>query len=226
MSRLSIQQLVLLACLVAVAPDCQPQVTEAANVHEIAKRVDEHYNHLGSLRADFEERYQGAGVERAESGVLWLKRPGKMRWEYLQPRQKLFISDGKRAYFYVSGESQARRADVKKLDDLHSPLRYLLGKTRLEKEFEGLRLGPAGSMQSGNVVLVGRPVALADRVEEVRLEINPAFEIVRIEIIELGGSRTEFRFQRLNANLPAADNLFRFSPPAGVQIIESEGLTP
>ena len=226
MSRLSIQKLVLFACLVAVAPDCQPQVTEAANVHEIAKRVDEHYNHLASLRADFEERYQGAGVERAESGVLWLKRPGKMRWEYLQPRQKLFISDGKRAYFYVSGESQARRADIKKLDDLHSPLRYLLGKTRLEKEFEGLRLGPAGAMQSGNVVLVGRPVALADRVEEVRLEINPAFEIVRIEILELGGSRTEFRFQRLNANLPAPDNLFRFSPPAGVQIIESEGLTP
>ena len=95
MSRLSIQQLVLLACLVAVAPDCQPQVTEAANVHDIAKRVDEHYNHISSLRADFEERYQGAGVERAESGVLWLKRPGKMRWEYLQPRQKLFISDGK-----------------------------------------------------------------------------------------------------------------------------------
>ena len=188
--------------------------------------MDEHYNHLASLRADFEERYQGAGVERAESGVLWLKRPGKMRWEYLQPRQKLFISDGKRAYFYVSGESQARRADIKKLDDLHSPLRYLLGKTRLEKEFEGLRLGPAGSMQSGNVVLVGRPVALADRVEEVRLEINPAFEIVRIEILELGGSRTEFRFQRLNPNLPAADNLFRFSPPVGVQIIESEGLTP
>src|SRR5437660_5658399 len=114
-----------------------------------------------------------------------------MRLEYLQPRQKLFISAGKRAYFYVSGESQARRADVKNLDDLHSPLRYLLGKTRLEKEFEGLRLGPA-AMQSGNVVLVGRPVALADRVEEVRLEINPAFEIVRIEILELGGSRTEF----------------------------------
>ena len=226
MSRLSIQQLVLLACLVAVAPDCQPQVTEAANVHEIAKRVDEHYNHISSMRADFEERYQGAGVERAESGVLWLKRPGKMRWEYLQPRKKIFISDGKRAYFYVSGESQARRAELKNLDDLHSPLRYLLGKTRLEKEFEGLRLGPAGGTQSGNVVLVGRPVALADRVEEVRLEINPAFEIVGIEILELGGSRTEFRFQRLNANLPAADNLFRFSPPAGVQIIESEGLTP
>ena len=223
---MKISAIAVLAAGLSAAPICYPQTAAGIDVHEIARRVDEHYNHISTLRADFEESYQGAGVERAESGVLWLKRPGKMRWEYLQPRQKVFISDGKTAYFYVSGESQAWRAEVKKLDDLHSPLRYLLGKTRLEKQFEGLRLAPAGAVQSGNIILVGRPIALADRVEEVQLEINPGFEIIRIKILELGGSLTEFRFHGLNENLPAADNLFRFSPPAGVQVIDSEGLTP
>jgi len=112
-SRLSIQQLVLLACLVAVAPDCQPQVTKAANVHEIAKRVDEYYNHLASLRADFEERYQGAGVERTENGLLWLKRPGKMRGKSLKHQQKLLISNGREANFSFPGKSRPRRADEK-----------------------------------------------------------------------------------------------------------------
>src|SRR5438094_8594713 len=149
---------------------CHAQATDTTDVHEVARRVDERYNHLTSLRADFQELYQGAGMERMESGTLWLKRPGKMRWEYLDPRRKIFISDGKRTFFYVFGESQAWQVDVKSSADLRSPLRYLLGKSKLEKEFEALRLASGNGAQPGNVTLVGRPRALGDRVDEVQLE--------------------------------------------------------
>ena len=103
----------------------------APSVHAIAQAVDERYNRLRSLQAEFTEIYRGAGMERTESGTLWLKKPGKMRWEYRSPRDKLFLSDGKDAWFYVPGERQVRRTAVKKLDDLRSPLAFLLGKTRL-----------------------------------------------------------------------------------------------
>ena len=81
-------------------------------------------------------------MERTEWGTLWLKKPGKMRWEYRSPRDKLFLSDGKDAWFYVPGERQVRRTAVKKLDDLRSPLAFLLGKTKLEKELQALSFGP------------------------------------------------------------------------------------
>ncbi len=80
------------------------------SVDRVAEGVDRHYNNLNSLRSQFTETYRGAGVTRTESGTLWLRRPGKMRWEYTGPKEKIFVSDGKTAYFYVPGERQARKA--------------------------------------------------------------------------------------------------------------------
>jgi len=199
----------------------------AATVPEIAAKVDRRYNHLETLQADFTETYRGAGVSRSESGVLWLKRPGKMLWDYREPRPKLFVTDGKSAWFYIPGEQQARRAAVKKLDDLRSPLRYLLGKTKLEKELTGLSLAADVAPETqGDILLRGVPRGMEDRVSSVLLEVTPAGEIVRMVVSEVDGSSTEYRFDNRRENQPVADQRFRFSPPPGVEVIEAEGLTP
>src|ERR1700686_2085079 len=161
----------------------------AADVKTLAAAVDAHYNHLRSLQAQFTEQYRGSGMDRTESGTLWLKKPGKMRWEYRSPREKLFVSDGKDAWFYVPGDRQARKTAAKKLEDIRSPLAFMLGKTKLEKELRGLSLAPdVTPMQSGDVVLRGVPQALADRVSEILLEITPENQIVRIVIQEVDGA--------------------------------------
>src|SRR6202142_308329 len=100
------------------------------DLHATAQAVDNHYNQLQTMQAEFTEIYRGTGAERAESGTLWLKKPGKMRWEYRSPREKLFLSDGKEAWFYMPGDRQVRKTSVKKLDDLRSPLAFLLGKAK------------------------------------------------------------------------------------------------
>jgi len=193
------------------------------DVKAIADAVDRRYNNLRSLRAEFTEIYRGAGVERTESGTLWLKRPGKMRWEYRRPREKLFLADGKHAWFYVPGERQARKAPLKKLDDLRSPLRYLLGKTKLAKEFDGLALAAdVPPAVAGNVMLRGVPHAMADRVTSVLLEITPESRIARLVIEEVDGSTTEFRFADTAENVVVSDELFRFTPPEGAEVIEAE----
>src|SRR5213078_4857872 len=115
---------------------------EVLDVHALARAVDEHYNRLRTLQAEFTEIYRGSGIERTESGTLWLKKPGKMRWEYRSPKEKLFVSDGKTAWFYVPEDRQARKSSAKKLEDLRSPLAFLLGKTKLQKELRGLSLAP------------------------------------------------------------------------------------
>src|ERR1700739_2399282 len=66
----------------------------AQNVHAIADKVDARYDRIHSLEARFSETYAGAGMTRTESGTLLLKKPGRMRWDYDQPRPKLFITDG------------------------------------------------------------------------------------------------------------------------------------
>src|SRR5271165_3523279 len=200
----------------------------AEDVQSIAQAVDEHYNHLRTLQTEFTEVYRGSGMERTESGTLWLakggmKKPGKMRWEYRSPREKLFVSDGRDAWFYVPGDRQARRTEARKLDDIRSPLAFLLGKSRLEKELQGLSLAPdITPLVSGDVVLRGVPQAFADRIGEILLEVTPEHRIVRIVMDEVDGSVTEYRFSDQRENEAIADGRFQFTPPPGTETVESE----
>ena len=198
----------------------------AADVKSLAAAVDTHYNHLRSLETEFTEVYRGSGMERTETGTLWLKKPGKMRWEYRSPREKLFVSDGKDAWFYVPADRQARKTQAKKLEDLRSPLAFLLGKTKLEKELRGLSLAPdVAPLASGNVVLRGVPQALADRVSEVLVEVTPDYRIARIVIQEVDGAATEYRFGNMKEDVAIADGRFDFKPPAGTETVEG-GIEP
>lgn len=196
------------------------------DVHKIADAVDRHYNHVETLQVNFSETYRGAGVNRNETGTLELKKPGKMRWDYQQPRPKLFLSDGKTAWFYVPGEQQVRKAAVKTLDDFRSPLRYLLGKTKLEKEFTGLSLAPdVKPIEAGDVMLRGVPKGMSDRVNQVLLEITPDSRLRRIVIEEADGSTTEFQLSGEKTNPPLSGNRFKFIPPPGVETVEATDIT-
>ncbi len=210
----------------ALALAAAAQTPTAENVKTIAARVDAKYNRLQTLTADFTEHYTGSGVSRQETGTLALKRSGKMRWDFVQPRAKLFVSDGKTAYFYVPDDRQVRKAEVKKLDDFHSPIRYLLGKSQLQKEFQDLRLeAPSAYSQPGNVLISGVPKHLSERIDRVLFEITPASTIARIVIQEVDGATTEFRFANLTENAAIPDERFRFQVPKGVEVIDAKDLT-
>jgi outer membrane lipoprotein carrier protein len=196
------------------------------DVHAIADKVDQRYNHMQTLEAQFSETYSGAGMTRMESGTLTLKKPGRMRWDYEQPRPKMFLTDGQTAWFYVPGERQVRRVPVKQLDDLRSPLRYMLGKTKLEKEFVGLSIASNQKpVNEGDIVLQGIPKSMADRVGNTLLEVSPDGLIRRIVVEELDGSVTEFRFLQQKENVQVPDQRFRFTPPPGVEVVQGTELT-
>src|SRR3954470_1615621 len=217
----------LLIAFLSVPLDGAARIDERpnTNVKAVAAAVDKHYNSLETFKSDFNEIYSGGGISRNESGTLLLKRPARMRWDYHQPREKLFVSDGKTAYFYVIGERQAQRTSVKKLDDLRSPLRYLLGKTRLEKEFDKLQIADGLTVSHpGNLVLSGVPKKMDDRIGRVLLEITPASRIQRIVIEEVDGTTTEFRFSNFEENKPVSDKQFSFTTPPGVEMVEAQHL--
>lgn len=203
------------------AQEVHPPEAHSPNVRQLAHAVDEHYNHLRSLEAEFTETYRGNGAQREESGTLWLKKPRKMRWEYRSPKEKLFVSDGQSVWFYVPAERQVRKTDFKQLDDLRSPIAFLLGKTKLENELQGLsKVVDQAPAVAGDTLLRGVPKAMAGQVSEVQLEISASNQIVRIVLMEADGGTTEFRFKDWKENVELSDSRFHFTPPPGVETVE------
>jgi outer membrane lipoprotein carrier protein len=196
-----------------------PSATEAApDVHELARRVDQHYNKLHALKAGFTETYAGLGMQREESGTLMLLKPGRMRWDYTSPAGKLFLLDGKFGWFYTRGDAQVQRIPAKQLDDLRSPLRFLLGHTELEKELINLTLKPAAA---GGFTLTGQPKGQGERIPRLTLTVTSAGAITGIEIEEVDGAITGFTFSGETPNPAIPPGAFRFTPPAGVPVIDA-----
>ena len=197
----------------------QPPSTAKVTPHDMAQRVDRHYNQLKSLKAGFTESYDGFGRARTESGTLLLLKPGRMKWDYTSPAGKLFLLDGKYAWFYTRGDPQVQRIPAKQLDDLRSPLRFLLGHTKLEKELDKLALATA---PNGHFTLTGVPHGQEKRIRLLTLTVTTEGTILAIQIEETDGALTHFTFTGEEPNAPIPANTFRFTPPAGVPIVDAE----
>jgi outer membrane lipoprotein carrier protein len=194
------------------------RLTKDLDVHALAQRVDQHYNKLHSLKAAFTESYVGLGMRRQESGTLLLLKPGRMRWDYTSPAGKLFLLDGKFAWFYAQGDAQIQRIQAKQLDDLRSPLRFLLGHTELEKELTHITLKPS---PNGEFTLTGQPKGQEKRIPRLTLTVSGAGTISAIEIEEIDGAITSFTFTGEIPNPTIPPGAFHFTPPPGIPVIDA-----
>lgn len=210
------RRIALLAIVLAVAP----LSSRAQDADALLRKVDEHYNRLTSLRARYTERYAGMGLDRTESGTLLLKKPGRMRWSYDQPAGKVFVLDGRFAWFYTPGDAQAQRVPAKQLDDLRSPLRFLLGRTQLKKELGGVSI----TNDPHGIHITGVPVGMEQRIRLLTLDVTAAGAIQHMKLEELDGATTEFAFTQVEENVPVREGDFTFKAPAGVTVVE--GLPP
>ncbi len=196
----------------------RPLSAQSESAHDLAQRVDRHYDQLHSLKAGFTENYAGLGMQRTESGTLLLEKPGRMKWEYSSPPGKIFLLDGKFAWFYTKGDAQVQRIQAKELDDLRSPLRFLLGHTNLEKEMSNLT---AAAAHNGGFTLTGQPRGQEKRVTRLTLTVTAAGAITAIEIEEADGALTRFTFTGEQPDAAIPPQTFQFTPPPGVPVVDA-----
>ena len=203
----------------------------------IRHALEARYQHARTLKAEFYERYSdGSGGVSAESGVVYFSRPGRMRWEYESPEQKLFLVDGKNAWFYVPADHTASRAKIRESSDWRTPLALLAGKTDLSKLCREIEVvgsessdGKGSELQptDGDAVLRCVPRGSDDKGTEapdVLLEVEPQGWLARIVIHQAGNAQTEFRFGNWEENIPIPEAKFHFEPPPGVAIVDEESL--
>jgi outer membrane lipoprotein carrier protein len=212
----------LLACalvLLCANVSCGLAQSPAAPTAEaLAKRVDHHYDALHTLKAEFTESYAGLGMQKTESGTLYLRKPGRMLWQYSSPAGKIFLLDAKYAWFYTKGDAQVQRIPAKDVDDLRSPLRFLLGHSELEKELTGLK---AASASNGQFTVTGEPKGQENRVTQLSLTVTAEGAITGIEVEETDGAITRFTFKKEETDVTIPAEMFQFTPPPGVPVVDS-----
>ena len=180
--------------------------------------IESRYNHAQSIKLDFSEVY--AGIRRPvqkDSGVLYLRKPSRMRWEYSTPAGKLFLSDGKDTYLYTPGDSQAEKSKLKESEDLRAPWAFLLGKLDFAKEFKSFEVRPEG----GATWIVAEPKSASLAYTKVEFLATPDGEIHQVHVTGQDQSKLDFTFSNEQLNAPVAPSLFAFHAPPGVQIVEA-----
>ena len=189
---------------------------------QVLHGVENKYNGMKSMKAHFHQVYrQGGRVIRQEQGTLFLSKPGRMRWEYESPEPKLFITDGSQVYLFVPSENRVVQSAIKESDDIRAPLRFLLGKLNFAEEFDKMETSPElMPIEKGDFVFKAYSKKLAQQLEWVIFEVSKSYEIRRVVTREPGGLETEFQFDALESNPPLADSIFRFSPPAGAEVVK------
>jgi len=194
----------------------------ARAVHSLEAR----YKNAQSFRAVFfERRSEGPGSLQIESGTLYIRRPGFMRWEYEAPEKKLFVVDGKFAWFYVPADRTATKAAVRQSDDERIPLLLLAGKTTLARVCRRIEFADVHVEAPGDTALRCLPARSGqEQYKEAVFELDAQSHLVRLLVREAGDVETEFRFGNWQENPPLDRALFEFAPPKGTVIVDERAL--
>lgn len=187
----------------------------ALDVGKILKGVEEHYNRIQTLQVHFGESITQQGRKHTESGELFLRKPGRMRWQYSSG--KLYISDGKYLYSYNPNENRAEQIPFKEFDDMRAPLAFLLGHLHFEDDFKQFVARP----DRENTFITATPKSDKMPYTEVSFLVSPDSVIHWLSVKGQDGSVLEYVFENEKRNPQIADSMFKFAPPPGVEFVRS-----
>lgn len=187
------------------------------DVPRTLKGIEERYNHAQRLALSFTESYRIQGRVRVEKGDLYLRKPGRMRWQYTAPAGKLFVSDGKFIYSYTPQDNRAEKMKLKETDDMRAPLAFLLGRLDFNKDFREFHARP----QEGGVFITAIPKSDNLPYSEISFLAGPDYAIRVLEVKNQDNSVLQFTFENEKRNPPVADAMFEFTPPAGADYVDS-----
>jgi len=206
-----------------VAPQQRPQAPAVPDIAAAVAGMQQRYAAVDSVTAGFEQTYRAPGVLQTESGILYMKKPGLMRWEYREPAGKLFVADGRETYLYVPEDRQVFVRRLSADESRSTPLQFLLGHGRITESFDVFPEREAPSPPAGTLQMRLIPRAPDPAYEHLVLEMDErTWDIRRLVIREHTGHTSEFRLTDLRTNARLDNRFFRFKIPKGVEVIRLE----
>jgi len=206
---------------------------EGKEVKEVVKKLQARYERTQDLQADFKQstRIEGFATPITSRGRVYIKKPGRLRWDYLDPNVEEIYVNRDEVRMYVPEHKQVLVGKLTQMAASQAPLQLLQGVAKLEEEFN-LETTADGKRGEGGVPLVTllpkqpEPNAV-QTVVRIVLEVQPkTYFIKTVSIHEISGNVSTFEFHNLKPNTGLKNGLFEFETPPGVEVVKAPVLAP
>jgi outer membrane lipoprotein carrier protein len=190
---------------------------EAASVQSVVHKLQARYDSTSGFRADFTQEVESAtlGQKVEARGKVFFQKPGRMRWEFVDPEQ-LLVSDGKFFWLYQPKDKQVIKTPFAQAFRSSSPASFLLGVGHITQDFTPTLQGQSDTIYSLRLTPKKNPEAIG----LLDLEVDAkTFDILQATITDPLGNTTRMRFSNLDRTSPFDESLFRFTIPDGVDIV-------
>lgn len=220
MRTTALLSLTVFTLLVAAPRGAEPTAAE------LAAALQKKYDTIRSFSTDFTHTYRGGALrkELTEKGRLLVMKPGKMRWTYTSPEDKVFVSDGLKIYSYIPADKQVIVGTVPSDDSATTPALFLAGKGNVTRDFSASLVdAPAGS-SAGTKALKLVPRKAQPDYDSLVLLLDPATLSLRgLLTSDAQGGNSSFTFANLKENVTLSDKDFAFTIPRGVDVVTDGG---
>lgn len=199
----------------------QAQALPAAQAQTVLGKVQTFYDKTTSFSADFSQEFfvKSHNVKKQSKGRVTFAKPGKMHWEYSEPKDNKVVSDGSVLKVYEAANKQMFEQNVDK-SQYPAALSFLVGGGKLADTFNFELYEGAAMNFPGGQVLVGTPKTPSPAYQKVLFYVdNATSQVRRVLIVDGQGNRNRFDFENPKVNEAIADERFKFTPPAGTQVI-------
>lgn len=181
---------------------------KAQNINDVLNQIQFFYNQTHTLKAEFiQETWFPSGKIETSKGKLWIKKPGKLRWEYLSPERFIITSDGKDFYISYPEEKQTFKYSSREYTSSQLVLGFMSGVGNIKKD---LKLESFKVLEKGFWEVTFIPNYQDNlNLNKIILITKPTTgEIKQIQLFYHTGERVKINFIKLKYNLNLSDSLF------------------
>ena len=219
-SRMMRSARVIVLALMALGAGAGP--AWSITLEEVIRGLEGAYRGMSDLKAEFTQTAFNKSLNSTipAQGAIYLKKGGKVRWEYSEPTKQEIVSDGKTLWVYTPALNQVNTGPAPEV--LGGPAgSFLAGLGRLREHFHVRLLNPAQATDAeGNVSLDLTPKEPIPTLSRLILTVEPrSWQVRQAVVFDQIENTVTMQFSRVAVNSGLADRLFTFVPPPGVATV-------
>ncbi len=200
-----------------------PAHAESISLNDLIVKLQESYERAESIEARFIQKATIKSIKKTETeeGIVYFKKPKRMRWVYNKPDLKELVINPQIAWFYIPEDSLVYIQDAKKIFNSKLTISFLSGIGKLKDDFQINFSQPTATDEEGNYLLDLIPRGFEAGVGKILLVVNKSnFQIMEFSLTDIYGNITRITFKDMKTNTKLPDTFFIFTPPPGVEIYD------